>query len=251
MNECLPHATVSVNEPDGGAPRVMTDPPRPESGPRGGVDVFTRALAGDPDLAELTPAARRVLAMAAALFYQRGAVATSVRDITSACGLTPGALYNHFPSKDDLLAVLVKHGHDRLDRRIAAALAGVGDDPVARFEAFVRGYVMGHLVHPELAQVVRREYLHLSPARHEDIVRRRRLIRRQLADVLRDGTARGAFDLIGGPDAPTRVAVMILDMCSRTSEWYDPSHAEGPDELAERYVAAAKRLAGARSVPAT
>jgi hypothetical protein len=44
---------------------------------------------------------------------------------------------------------------------------------------------------------------------------------------------------------------MILDMCSRTSEWYDPSRAEAPDELAERYVAAALRLAGARSAPET
>jgi AcrR family transcriptional regulator len=226
----------------------MTDQPLPELDPRGGVDTFTRALADEPDLAALTPAARRVLATAAALFYQRGAVATSVRDITGACGLTPGALYNHFPSKDEVLFVLVKHGHDRLDRRIETALAGVGDDdPLARLAAFVRAYVMGHLVHPELAQVVRREYLHLSPARYEDVVRRRRTSRLQLAELLHVGATRRVFDLLDGPDAPTRIAVMILDMCSRTSEWYDPSRADPPDELAERYVAASMRLVGARS----
>jgi AcrR family transcriptional regulator len=229
----------------------MTDQPLLELGPRGGVDVFARALADEPDLAALTPAARRVLAMAAALFYERGAVATSVRDITRACGLSPGALYNHFASKDDLLFVLVEHGHDRLDRRIAAALADVGDDPLAWLEAFVRAYVMGHLVHPELAQVVRREYLHLSPARYVDTVRRRRILRLQLAEMLHVGTERREFDLLDGPDAPTRIAVMILDMCSRTSEWYDPSRADPPDELAERYVAAALRLVGARSGPGT
>jgi hypothetical protein len=106
---------------------------------------------------------------------------------------------------------------------------------------------MGHLAHPELAQVVRREYLHLSRARYEDIVRRRRMLRLELTELLEVGSARRDFDLLDGPDAPTRIAVMILDMCSRTSEWYDPSRADAADELAERYVAAALRLAGARS----
>lgn len=225
----------------------MADESLPNLSPRGGVEIFARVFADEADLAHLTPAARRVLAMSAALFYQRGAVATSVRDITRACGLSPGALYNHFASKDEVLYVLVKHGHDRLDRRMAAGLADVPDEPRARLAAFVHAYVMGHLAHPELAQVVRREYLHLSAPRYAEIVRRRRELRRDLADLLGKGAAGGHFELIEGPDAPTRVAVMVLDLCSRTSEWYDPSKAEPPEELADRYVAAAMRLAGVRS----
>jgi hypothetical protein len=41
---------------------------------------------------------------------------------------------------------------------------------------------------------------------------------------------------------------MVLDMCSRTSEWYDPRREEPPARLAERYVTAALRLAGADRV---
>src|SRR5579875_954389 len=77
--------------------------------------IFLASFADQPDLTDLTPAARRVLATAAALFYEKGAVDTSVRDLTKACGLTPGALYNHFASKDDLLYTLVKHGHVRIE----------------------------------------------------------------------------------------------------------------------------------------
>jgi AcrR family transcriptional regulator len=182
------------------------------------------------------------------LFYRYGAAATSVRDITSACGLSPGALYNHFASKDDMLWVLVGHGHESLERRIAAGLADVPDDPGQRAAAFVRAYVTGHLVHPELAQLVRREYLHLSPARYDETVRRRRRLRQQLSELLRRGATAGVFDLIDGPDGATRVAVMVLDMCSRTSEWYDPRREEPPARLAERYVTAALRLAGADRV---
>jgi TetR/AcrR family transcriptional regulator, cholesterol catabolism regulator len=212
---------------------------------RGEPAVFAAAFAGAPDLARLTPAARRVLATSAALFYRRGAAGTSVRDITGACGLSPGALYNHFASKDEVLYALVEHGHTSLEQRIAAALAAVEDAPLPRTSAWVHAYVMGHLVHPELAQVVRREYLHLSPHRYEQIVRRRRALRFELSELLAAGVAEGTFDLIGGRNAAIRVAVMILDMCSRTSEWYDPRRQDSPERLADQYVTAALRLAGA------
>jgi AcrR family transcriptional regulator len=206
------------------------------------------ALADAPDLADVTLAARRVLAMAAEQFYRQGAAGTSIRDITNACGLTPGAFYKHFASKDDVLYALVRHGHDRLDRRLAIAQAGVSDRPADQYAAFVRAYVGGHLENPELAQLVRREYLHLAPERYDEIVRRRRGLRTRLARLLQAGETSGVFTLLGGSDRATRTAVMVLDMCSRTSEWYHPERGgtSGRD-LTERYVEAALRLAGAGS----
>jgi AcrR family transcriptional regulator len=202
-------------------------------------------FADAPDLAHLTWAARRMLATAAALFYRQGAAATSIRDITKACGLSPGALYKHFAGKDDVLDVLVVHGHVALEGRIAASLDGLAEEPTVRTKAFVHAYVMGHLEHPELAQVIRREYLHLPEPQYQAIVQRRRQLRDSLSALLRTGQGAGRFDLIDGKNGATRVAVMILDMCSRTSEWYNSGRAEKPRELADRYVIAALRLAGA------
>jgi AcrR family transcriptional regulator len=207
--------------------------------------VFEREFAEAEDLADLSYAARRVLATSAALFFVNGAAATSIREITGACGLTPGALYKHFASKDELLNVLVQHGHQALELRIGRARAEADPGTVPQIAAFVHAYVMGHLVNPELAQVVRREYLHLSPGRYRETVRRRRRLRQQLTDLLRAGAQAGELDLLGGPEGATRVAVMTLDMCSRTSEWYDPRRSEPPEQLADRYVQAALRLAGA------
>lgn len=207
--------------------------------------AFERAFVDAADLRAHSYAARRILAMSAALFHRRGAAATSIRDITTACGLSPGALYKHFASKDDLLDVLVRHGHTSLESRIERTVRESGPDAVDRVAAFVRAYVLGHLEHPQLAQLVRREYLHLSPGRREATVRRRRRFRAQLSDLLLAGERSGALALIGGDADATRTAVMILDMCSRTSEWYDPKRADPPDELASRYVTAALRLAGA------
>jgi AcrR family transcriptional regulator len=219
--------------------------------------MFFAAFAQQPDLAELTDAALRVLATAAALFYRRGAAATSVRDVTQACGLTPGALYNHFASKDDLLYTLVRHGHESMLRRLDLALAEAAPAPAAQFVAFVRAYVTGHLVFPELALLVRRDYLHLSEHRRETIVTERRDIRRQLSAILLAGADRGEFDLIGGSagtsgaSGATGAALMVLDMCSRTSEWFDRHGPADIPELTERYVSAAQRLVGAAgAVPA-
>lgn len=210
------------------------------------VETFTRAFDGDADLAHLSAAARRILAVSAALFSERGAAGTSVRDITTACGVSPGALYNHFAARDDVLYELVRHGHARLERRVDNALAGVDPaDHVARFTAFVGAYVEGHLAQPELAQVVRREYLHLTAARHDEIVGRRRAMRSRLARLLRDGCVAGRFDLLDGPRGATGVAVMVLDMCSRTAEWYDPARTDRPERLVQRYRSAALRIAGA------
>lgn len=210
--------------------------------------VFQTTIIDAPELRHLSATARRVLAAAASLFHDQGAVATTVRDITGACGLSPGALYRHFASKDDMLYALVQHGHERLENRVAVALDALGPDAdaVARTRAFVHAYVMGHLASPELAQVVRREYLHLSEPRYREIVRRRRAVREHLTELLRTGVAAGQFDLLGGADADIRVAVMILDMCSRTSDWYDPKRAASSQRLAETYAAGALRLAGAR-----
>jgi len=200
---------------------------------------------GQPDLADFTPAARRVLATSAALFFDRGAVETSVRDLTKACGLSPGALYNHFSSKDELLFTLIRHGHTRMRARIDAALSAAPADPLAQLSAFVRAYVSAHVEQPEFAQMVRREYLHLTADRYAEIVEARRGIRQQLAGLLVDGERAGAIALIGGSSGAVGQALMVLDMCSRTSDWYDRSRESDPAAIAERYVTAALRLVGA------
>jgi AcrR family transcriptional regulator len=211
------------------------------------IDTFARVFDTAPELAEHSESARRVLAVAAALFHRDGAAGTSIRDITTRCGLTPGAFYRHFPSKDDLLLTLVGYGHQRMEQRVSTALAGAGEDARGRLAAFVRAYVIGHLEQPQLAQVVRREYLHLSPARRAAVVSRRRALRAELVDLLRAGEGTGVLDLPGTPGDRTRVAVMMLDMCSRTSEWYHADSTQTPDQLAQLYVTAALRLAGARA----
>ena len=77
-------------------------------------------------------------------FAERGYPVVTVRDIMKACGLTQGALYNHFKSKDELLHDIIASTQGELERLCQQAVAGAGDDPRAKLAAFVRVYVARH-----------------------------------------------------------------------------------------------------------
>ena len=204
---------------------------------------FARTFEAEPELVELTSAARRLLTVAATLFYQYGSAATSVRDLTRACGLSPGALYNHFDSRDELLFTLVRTGHLRAQRELTAALATADGSARDRLGRFVRVYTEIHTRFPPFAQLIHREYIHLSQPRKAEIVKRRRQLRDLLVTIVADGAGLGEFVLIEGQDAEVGTAMMVLDMCSRTSEWFNPNQPSAG--LGERYVQAALRLVGA------
>ncbi len=70
---------------------------------------------------------------AARLFRLRGHAGTNIDDIMLAAGLTRGAFYAHFTSKDDLFAEIVRMGHGLLPRlRAAGKVDAVLDDYLDR-----------------------------------------------------------------------------------------------------------------------
>src|SRR5437588_7877895 len=78
-----------------------------------------------------------ILAAAKACFAREGFHATSMRDIYRECGLSPGAVYNHFASKDEIVRAL---GEERLRGAQAqrAALELI-EDPVEALRLLAAG----------------------------------------------------------------------------------------------------------------
>ncbi|HEY0541308.1 MAG TPA: TetR/AcrR family transcriptional regulator [Actinoallomurus sp.] len=198
---------------------------------------------------EGSPLQRRLAAAAVELFYRQGARATSVRQITEACGLTPGALYNHFESKDQLLYVVVRDIHLRLESVLTEARAAVAGDPVAELSAIVGVYVARHSDHRETARVANREFALLTGERYDEVVAIRRRLRDEVVDVLLAGQKKQVFDLVGGDDRTAAVltALPILDMCVHISEWFHQHRPLSHADLEARYVGLALRMAGVRT----
>lgn len=75
----------------------------------------------------------RVLAAALEVFAERGIAASSVSEVAAAAGMTKGAVYSNFASKDELvLAIMEEHAMQRLTDALASFAAA--DDPRAAIE---------------------------------------------------------------------------------------------------------------------
>lgn len=190
-----------------------------------------------------------IRAAAFAQFAERGYPVVTVRDIMKACGLTQGALYNHFKSKDELLHDIINSTQSELERVCQQAVAGAGDDPAARLAAFVRVYVMRHCRLRIEALVANRELSWLDGARVADIRRSRRAIRDILVNVLTDGQARGVFNppLVDGKRDLKSIAMALLDQCTHVSMWYSPGKGMSEEQMAKLYAEMALRSVGAKS----
>lgn len=194
-----------------------------------------------------SPIQRKIADAAIELFYARGALATTVREITGACGLTPGALYNHFSSKDHLLYVLVRDIHLQVDEQMAAALARAGGDPAAQLGDTVRFLVAHTAGFKKQSRVANREFTVLTGARRQEVRAIRRQMRDRLTGILIEGAQQGSFSLAGGNDmaAATLCSGTISNMCVHISEWTLEHYPLGITDLQDRYAQMALRLAGA------
>jgi len=198
---------------------------------------------------EQRPPIEAIRAAAFQQFAERGYPVVTVRDIMKACGLTQGALYNHFKSKDELLHDIIASTQAELERVTQQAVAGAGDDPRAKLAAFVRVYVIRHCRLRVEALVANREIGWLDAARVADIRRSRRAIRDVVVSILAQGVERGLFDppLTGGRRDLKAIAMALLDQWTHVSMWYGPGGEVAEEEMARLYADMALRAVGARA----
>jgi len=188
----------------------------------------------------------RIHAAGLELFNERGYTGTSVRDLAERCGLTSGALYNHYASKDDLLFAIVDRVHDRADDVLSGALLGAGAGAEAQLESLASAFTAFHIARPEATRVANRDYVYLPPAQRESVVRRRRRVRGLFADALRQGEREGRFSFseLGSEDAVEAASMAILNMAVWVADWFDPSGPRSAADTAALHGRLALRIAG-------
>src|SRR5271167_129120 len=93
-----------------------------------------------PKISELQRESRRdqVLEAALACFSENGFHQTGMADIVRRSGLSHGAVYLYFQSKDDLIEALAVDRHRQ--EALLNAAAGHAGNPVESLRALVRGY---------------------------------------------------------------------------------------------------------------
>ena len=72
---------------------------------------------------------------------KRGIDALNLRQLAARAGVTPGAPYHHFASREELLAAIAEEGFGRLEAELIAARDAAGSDASARLEALGHAYI--------------------------------------------------------------------------------------------------------------
>jgi AcrR family transcriptional regulator len=162
---------------------------KPANRPRRGT---SRAAAAKPyhhgDL-------RRVLVEAALqLVSEDGMEAVSVREAARRAGVSPGAPFRHFPSRDALMQAVAEEAQRRFRAEIEAALAASpAGDPLGRFRALGLAYLRWAMRNPTHFEVIssRRLFDHdRAAAVSSDNAELIALTERTLADAFAAGQLR-------------------------------------------------------------
>jgi len=193
----------------------------------------------------ILPAGTRgaILNAALRLFAEKGYGGTSVRDIAAMADVQPATMYAHFPSKEHVLAELIKVGHEAHHQRLRAALLQSQPDPREQVAALIRAHVRAHADFPTLAVVANSELHALSPEAAAPAVELRKQSQQLLADVIQRGIDLGLFEVADPYLAVTAIGAMGL----RVANWYTPESGRSADDVANVYAEFACRLLGVRT----
>lgn len=193
-----------------------------------------------PDLwrVELGTVQRGLLSSAVRCFAANGFHATTTRDIAEGVGLSPAALYVHFPSKELVLFEIIRIGHERVltcvqDPSILA-LEGSAD----RLRAIVSAYTAWHARHHVTARVCQMELTGLTAEHYDEILE----LRHQTNGFFRDAVARGVRDGSFADVDVKRVTRAMLSLSIDLVRWYRLNGPDSPEQLGEFYAELALKL---------
>lgn len=175
----------------------------------------------------------QVLAIAVALFNEQGYDATSVADVAARLGLTKSALYHHFDSKEQLLALALDEALGGLEGvlELPEARSGTASERLAAVLHGAVGVLVERLPYVTLLLRVRGN----SDVERAALERRRAFDHRVTAlveEAQREGLVRD--DLDGA--VATR---LVFGMVNSIVEWYRPGGPVDAERLAHDVVAVA------------
>ena len=175
------------------------------------------------------------------LFGNKGFAGTSLDEITSRAGVTKGAFYHHFQSKEDLLRLI----HDEfVDYELVAmrrTLAST-NDPAEQLVELLREFMRSVELYRDNVRVFFQERRYLTGDRFAAVKAKRDEFDQMFYGVIRRGVEQGMFRR----DIDPRVASFgILGMCGWSHHWFEPGGRQTSTQVAD--VFAEMVLAGLRA----
>lgn len=170
---------------------------------------------------------------ALSLFGERGFSGTSIREVTSGAGVTKGAFYHHFESKEDLLRLI----HDEfVDYQLAAMerILLTYDEPGMQIQRLLDEFLTSTARYQANVTVFYQERRYLTGERFQAVMEKRERFDEMFRDTIRRGIDTGVFraDL-----DPHIVGLGLLGMCAWTYQWFRPGGQFSSSEVAGMFAA--------------
>ncbi|MFC8384862.1 TetR/AcrR family transcriptional regulator [Nocardia sp. NPDC057272] len=182
----------------------------------------------------------RLLEAALAAFAEKGFNGTTTRDIAASAGMSPAAVYVHYKSKEELLHLISRSGHEATLELVQKAAAS-SSDPRTALRNVVLDFAAHHARGHTSARVVNYELNSLSLEHQTEIRAIRHRIDRTMRELVERGNESGVFD---APDA--RIAgVALLSLGIDIARWYRDDGDWSPEDIAAAYAEMALRIVGA------
>jgi TetR/AcrR family transcriptional regulator, cholesterol catabolism regulator len=177
------------------------------------------------------------------LFEERGYPTTSVEDIVSEAGLTKGAFYHHFSSKEELLQLI----HDAYVDSILATLEAVvaqHSDPEDQVRELMRASILGLDEFRSHIIVYMQDRRFITGEWQNEVSAKRDAIDRLMQGAIERGVAGGQFrkDV-----SPRLISFGIIGMSAWIIQWWRPDGPLSLEEIAQQYIDFA--LGGLRKQP--
>lgn len=199
----------------------------------------------DPaDASRIEDSRARLLEAATRAFAEKGFHGTTTRDIAAAAGMSPAALYVHHKSKEELLYLISRSGHEETLWLVQEAAAS-SDDPAVALHRVVRAFAASHAVRHTRARIVNYELAALTPEHYAEIRDIRRNIERELRELVERGVAAGLFH----HRDPRLAATALLSLGIDIARWFREGGRWSPQRIADEYADLAMRIVGVVDPP--
>jgi AcrR family transcriptional regulator len=163
----------------------------------------------------------QILLEAAKLFRHQGYYATTLRQIAAAVGIKAGSIYYHFASKDEILAVVLDTGMERVSSAVRERIDALPPDATFRdkIAAGIEGHLFGLLSHGDFTSANIRIFGQI-PQEAKDkhkIVRRayETYWNRLLTEAIAKGELRSDI-------SASVMGLFVIGALNWTVEWYNP-----------------------------
>lgn len=152
------------------------------------------------------------------LFKRDGFNGTAVNDIVAEAGVTKGAFYHHFESKEDLL-LLIHNDYLEYQLEIINEVTALDVSPTEKIKMVISAILGAIEKYSDNVSIFFQERRYLVGEKFDKVRARRNELEDLFRDVLAQGVEKGEFR----PDIDIPVVSLgLIGMCAWTYQWYTP-----------------------------